>query len=185
MKESDKYLQILPEGRTPDVWDKIMCLPGLRLLNPFFQKHRKVLMYLFFGAVTTVISLGLQFTLIPLFESFAEDGSNAQKWLAQIAKLIAWVITVLAAFLTNRVWVFDAETDSAAAYIRQLVSFYGSRVATYIVEAVAMYVFYQVLEYNFYVVTVVTSIVVVILNYVFSKLFVFAKKKDTPTPNQD
>lgn len=177
MKQAKTY-NVLPEGRQPDIWDKLMHLPVLRLLNPFFQKHRKVLMYLFFGAVTTVISLGLQFTLIPWFESFAEDGSEEQKWLAQIAKLLAWIITVLAAFLTNRVWVFDAKTTGAAAYIRQLLSFYGSRVATYGVEALAMFVFYQTLQYNFYVVTVVTSIVVVILNYIFSKLFVFAKKKD-------
>ena len=170
---------VLPEGRTPDIWDKMMHLPVLRLLNPFFQKHRSVLMYLFFGVVTTVINWGLKFPLVPLFESFAPDGNEAQRvLLGQIASLVAWIAAVFVAFVTNRVWVFDAKTKGASSYIRQLVSFYGGRVLTYGVEALSMFVFNQKLGYNLKVVTIITSIVVVILNYVFSKLFVFKKKKE-------
>ena len=165
--KKDKVYHVLPEGREPDIWDKLMHLPLLRLLNPFFQKHREALMYLFFGAVTTVIS----WVTFWLFE-------DVLQWHELVANLASWIITVLAAFLTNRVWVFGAKTKGAAAYIKQLLSFYGSRVATFIVEQVLLLIFVTWLAMNAMVIKIAASVIVVILNYVFSKLFVFAKKKD-------
>lgn len=166
MGKSNKTYFVLPEDRTPDIWDKLMNLKLLRWLNPFFQKHRSVLMYLFFGAVTTVVSW-VTFWLFAV----------VLQWNELVANLVSWIITVLVAFLTNRVWVFNAPTKGAAAYIKQLLSFYGSRVATFLVETALIYVFVTRLGFYEMAVKIAASIIVVILNYVFSKLFVFAKKK--------
>lgn len=169
MGKSKKQYDVLPEGRTPDIWDKLMQLPLLRLLNPFFQKHRSVLMYLFFGGVTTLVDAAVRFVLaktpIPV----------------EVNVVVAWIAAVLVAFLTNRVWVFDSKTKGVAAYIKQLVSFYGSRVVTLLIELAFTSIFVTWLEQNEAFIWVAAKIIIVILNYVFSKLFVF-KKKDNPQP---
>ncbi len=175
---SSKTYHVLPEGRRPDFWDKVMHLPLLRLLNPFFQKHREALLYLFFGGVTTVIS----WVTFWLFDEAMVWWGVTFYPTELLANVASWIVTVLVAFLTNRVWVFHAPTKGAAAYIRQLLSFYGSRVATLLLETGILWVFVTKLGYHHaMLIKIAASVLVVIVNYVFSKLFVFTKKKKQHT----
>jgi len=77
----------------PDIFDKIMHLPGLRVFEPLYKKYKEVLLYLFFGVLTTVVSIGsYAFFNVTL-------GINEL-----IANVISWVLAVLFAFFTNRIW---------------------------------------------------------------------------------
>lgn len=151
--------------RKPDLFDRMMHLPGLVHFEPFFSKHREIILYLFFGGAAFVISIG-SFALL-------ETGLGMNELLANI---ISWVLAVSFAFCTNRVWVFDSKTDSAGALLAQMASFFGGRVLTLAVEELIILVFITWLGFNSVAVKVAAQIIVIVLNYVISKLWVFRKK---------
>ena len=154
-----------PCGKRPDIFDKIMHLPLLRLLEPFYKKHKEVLLYLFFGVVTTLVS----FFVFWLFES--PLGLHEL-----VANLISWVAAVAVAYVTNRIWVFATHAQGTRGILFEILSFYLSRVATFLVEEAILLIFVTWLTFPSLPVKIVASVAVVILNYVFSKLFVFRKK---------
>ena len=151
--------------RRRDIFDRIMSLPLLRLLDPFYQKHREVLLYLFFGAVTTAVSW-VSFYLFHYPLAVDELTSN----------LISWVLAVLVAFVTNRIWVFSAEAESGGLF-RQMLLFFGSRVATLLVEEAIILIFVTWLAFDAMLIKIIGNLVVLVLNYILSKLLVFRRQK--------
>ena len=148
----------------PDIFDRIMALPVLRLLEPFYKKHKAVLLYLFFGGLTTLISIGVFWLFrVPL-------GINEL-----LANVVSWVFAVLFAFFTNRIWVFHSPTKTAGEFWRQMGSFYAGRVVTLLIEEALLAVFITWLGFADMPVKITAQIVVIVLNYVISKLFVFKK----------
>ena len=154
-----------PQNRRRDIFDRIMSLPLLRLLDPFYQKHREVLLYLFFGAVTTAVSW-VTFYLFHYPLAIDELTSN----------LISWILAVFVAFVTNRIWVFS-ETAKEGGFFKEMFLFFGSRVVTLLVEMAIIAVFVTWLAFDAMAVKIVANIVVLILNYILSKLVVFHKQK--------
>ena len=147
-----------------DIFDKIMSLPVLRVFYPVYKKHKSIWLYLFFGAVTTVVSVGV-FSLLNIALGVNEH----------IANLSSWILAVLVAFLTNRTMVFKAKTTSAGGFFAQMVKFYGGRVATLLVEELLIFVFITKLELDSFAVKMVAQVIILTLNYIISKLFVFRK----------
>ncbi len=93
-----------------------------------------------------------------------------------IANTVSWLLAVLFAFVTNRLWVFQAPARGVAFW-QQLFRFYGGRVVTFLVEELLIFVFITRLGFQSLVVKIAAQIVVFVLNYIVSKLFVFQKKK--------
>lgn len=93
-----------------------------------------------------------------------------------IANVISWVFAVTFAFVTNRIWVFHASTDSVVDFVKQMVAFYGGRVLTLVIEELMILLFIKLLQWPSMSVKVAAQVVVIVLNYVISKLFVFRKK---------
>lgn len=147
-----------------DIFDRLMARPELRIFEPFYKKHKEMLLYLFFGGLAFFVSIGSY----ALFDSVF--GIHEL-----IANVLSWLIAVLFAFITNRVWVFAAPTKTTGEFFRQAVSFFAGRVATLLIEEAIIYVFITRLGFNSIVVKVAAQIVVIVLNYVISKLIVFRK----------
>lgn len=148
-----------------DIFDKIMLLPGLKLLNPFYKKNKEVLLYLFFGGLTFLVSV------------FTYAYFNVTMGINElIANIISWVIAVTFAFITNRIWVFQAPTNTFVEFVKQLISFFLGRVVTLVIEEIMLLVFISILGFDSMVVKIVAQVVVIVLNYVISKLVVFRKK---------
>ena len=93
-----------------------------------------------------------------------------------IANVICWVLCVLFQFFTNRTWVFDGKTDGTKAFLNQMASFFGGRIFTLVVEEVILAVFITWLGWNSMAIKLVAQVIVIDLNYVISKLFVFNTK---------
>lgn len=148
-----------------DIFDKIMELPGLRVFNPIYVKYKEMLLYLFFGGLSFVVSIA---TYALFNVSF---GINEL-----IANILSWIITVMFAFLTNRIWVFNSPTNGLEEFIKQMVAFYGGRVVTLVVEEVILLVFITLLHFQSMLVKVVVQVIVIVLNYVISKLVIFNKE---------
>lgn len=151
-------------GMKEDIFDKVMHLPVLNVLEPFYSRHKEILLYLFFGGLAFFLNLGL-FTLIDTMGMINELVNN----------MICWIICVLFQFFTNRTWVFDGQADSTAEFIKQMSGFVEGRAATLLIEELILAVFITWLQMNALIVKLAAQVVVIILNYVISKLVVFKK----------
>lgn len=149
-----------------DIFDRFMGLPGFRIFEPFYVKYKEMLLYLFFGGLAFVVSVAT-YSLFNMALHMNE----------LIANIYSWIITVLFAFLTNRIWVFQSPTEGVRAFLRQMMSFYGGRVITLFTEEAILFVFITLLSFSSLGVKIAAQIVVIILNYVISKLLVFRDEK--------
>ena len=149
-----------------DIFDKIMSLPGLRILEPFYKKNKEILLYLFFGGLAFFVSVS-SYAYFNLILDMNE----------LIANIFSWILAVIFAFVTNKIWVFCSKNNSFSEFLREMFSFFAGRLATLGVEEVILLIFITWLSFNSMAVKVVAQIVVILLNYVISKLFVFKKAK--------
>ena len=136
-----------------------------------FVKYKDIILYLFFGVCTTVVNVVTYWGLSEL--SLFPKGINAvaNTW-------IAWFVSVVFAYVTNRKWVFESKVSGIKAIIGEIGAFFACRVTTGIMDAVIMYVFVDRMHFNNMLVKILSNVLVIILNYVGSKLLVFRKKKD-------
>lgn len=165
-------------------------------LKELYLKNKQIILYLFFGIVTTVVSLVACFLTLKIGVKFIHDGNGQPNELLDIiGSTTQWVSGVIVAFFTNKWWVFtDAEKGRRAGF-KQFGVFASSRVGTYFLEVVINLVIIKLFELCGYVAVtltlfkfgieltsrfwakIVSSILVVISNYYISKLLVFKKKK--------
>ncbi len=152
------------KDRTPprDIFDRLLALPVLRVFAPFYNRHREVLLYLFFGVLTTAISWG-SFYLFHYPLAMNE----------LLANVLSWVAAVLFAFLSNRTWVFSGKKQ---AFLPEMGKFFASRLATLGIEELILFCFVTCLALNAMAVKMLGNVVVLVLNYVLSKFFVFIKQ---------
>lgn len=135
-----------------------------------YHKYEEIVNYLIVGGLTTLISLavkyGLLFTIL--------DASNAME--LQISVIASWVLAVLFAYFANRIFVFHSKSKE---YLKEVSGFVAGRIATLVMEMVIMWFFVTLLglDSNLWIIiwTIVCQILVIVGNYVFSKLFVFKK----------
>lgn len=145
-----------------DIFDKIMDLPGLRVFAPFYKRHKEVLLYIFFGGLTTVISIAVFWFfsyVVPLNEL--------------TANLLSWAGAVLFAYVTNRIWVFQSQARGLGMVLREMTAFFGGRVLTLLFEDAMLLIFVTFLHQDKMEIKLIATIGVMILNYVISKLVVF------------
>ena len=147
-----------------DIFDKIMELPSFRIFEPFYKKYKEILLYLFFGGLTMIVSI-VSYAICNLTFEINE----------LIANVFSWILAVLFAFYTNRIWVFQARTNSIRDFLKQMIAFCSGRIVTLIIEEVILFIFITNLHCGSMMVKIVAQIVVIILNYIISKLWVFNK----------
>ena len=139
-------------------------------IKSLYEKYREIINYLIFGVLTTIVNIGTKFAL--LFTIF--DAKNAVE--LQLAIIISWILAVLFAYITNRKFVFESKNKNK---IKELISFFSARIATLLLEMFIMWFFITLLKLNsdIYVIifTILTQILVVVGNYILSKIFVFKK----------
>ena len=139
-----------------------MKLPILNIFEPFYKKNKEMLLYLFFGGLTFVVSV------------ITYGFFNVSLGLDElIANIISWIIAVTFAFFTNRIWVFNSPTNGAREFVAQLISFFGGRVVTLVIEEIILLVFITWLKFPSMIIKIIAQIIVIVLNYVISKLIVF------------
>lgn len=163
-----------PEVQREDIFDKLMHLPVLRIFEPFYKKNKEVLMYLFFGVLTTAVSFVTAGVSKHILEGFDASSSS----VSLLSTVFSWVCAVTFAYVTNRIWVFDSQVKGRKGILAEAVSFYGGRVFTLLVEMLMMWLGYTVIGIGYWVTKIIANVVVLILNYVISKLIVFRKNKE-------
>ena len=134
-------------------------------LKKLFQKYREPLLYLIFGGLTTIVSI----------VSYAA----CERILGMdplVANIISWILAVSFAYVTNRKWVFESRAVGTGPVLREIVSFFGGRLATLGLEEVMLWVGIRLMGLDSLLVKLIAQIAVILSNYVISKVFVFRKK---------
>ena len=133
-------------------------------------KYREILVYLIVGGLTTLVSWTAKFLWNYLFYAGTAYPSSTQNFILSV---VDWVAGVAFAYPANRRWVFQSKNPEI---LKEASGFVLSRLSTLLLNILMMQLLVNVLHINVYVSTVFTAILVIVGNYVFSKLFVFKKK---------
>jgi len=138
-----------------------------RLVN-VYKKHEEVIIYLIVGVMTTILNLviyyGCVFTVL----------NPEDKLELQIANLIAWTVGVIFAYFMNRKYVFKSKNIDIK---KEATKFLSSRVVTLLMDMFIMFFTVSILRFNDKIMKIFSNILVIILNYIFSKLLVFKKDR--------
>lgn len=134
-------------------------------MKELFQKYKEVLAYLFFGGATTLINIVVFFICQNIF------GLNYT-----ISNPISWFLSVLFAFFTNKYFVFDSKHTDRRSFFKEMGLFYWYRVLSFVIDMGLMVVLIEGLHLSDFWAKMITQVVVVVLNYFFSKFFIFKGK---------
>ena len=133
-------------------------------IKTLIRRHYDVLAYLFFGGLTTAVNY---LVYLPCF--------NLLGLTAAVSNMIAWVVAVAFAYLTNKPFVFRSHDWSWKTVGPELTKFVGCRIGSGLLETAAIFLTVDCLHWNGNVMKLILAVVVVILNYIGSKLLVFKK----------
>lgn len=129
-------------------------------------KNKEIVKYAFFGVCTTLVN-------VIVFYCFAKMLSVDY----MLSNLIAWVASVSFAFITNKIYVFNSREWKLDICLKEASSFFLARIATGIIDMACMYYCVTILSINKAISKIGVNVVVIVLNYVFSKVWVFRKNK--------
>ena len=167
-------------------------------IKELIKKHREIVTYLIFGVLTTFVGWAVYFAVLWIWKgafSLPVDDTSSGLYIAgyTVAQVIQWIAAVLFAFFTNRKWVFT-DADKNVSVGVQLVKFSGGRVITFFIDyGVTLFVAMGAAalipaltsvsllgrEWNLCEIgaKVLAAVIVIVCNYIFSKIFVFKKEK--------
>lgn len=130
-------------------------------------KYRSIILYVVFGAMTTLVNMAaywLCYNVIGI--------PNVP------STIIAWVLAVSFAFVTNKLWVFDSKSWDEKTLRHEIPTFFGARLLTGLLDVGIMYVTVDVMGWNGMVWKLVSNVIVIILNYIASKLVIFKEREN-------
>ena len=124
------------------------------------SRRREIILYIFFGGVAFLLNVAL----FMLFSSFMN---------VLVSNVLCWIMCVAVQFVTHKFFVFMVKADSMKELFIEIVMFFGGRVITLIVEELILAIFITWLHFNALVIKLFAMVVIIILNYIVSKRFVF------------
>ena len=135
-------------------------------IKELYNKYKEILMYLIFGVLTTVVNIVSYFLLARILHIDTV-----------VSTVIALILSILFAYITNKIFVFESKTNTAQELLKEIISFFGCRAFTGILDVAFMYITVEVFNLNDMIMKIISNIVVIIVNYIFSKLIIFKKDK--------
>ena len=129
------------------------------------KKYQSFLAYAVFGVLTTVVNI--------VTYSICYNSIGISNILSNV---FAWVLAVAFAYVTNKLWVFDSKSWAWNVLKREIPAFISCRLATGMMDIVIMYICVDVMSRHAMLMKIISNVLVIILNYVFSKLIIFKKK---------
>ena len=136
------------------------------MMKKLLEKYKSIIRYAFFGVMTTIVNVAVY----SLFYEVLSIGNI-------LSTVVSWGLAVAFAFVTNKLFVFESRSWKVKSALKEVTNFILCRVGTGLVEVIMMYVFVDILSYNGTIMKLLTNIIVIILNYVASKLIIFQRSK--------
>ena len=138
----------------------------MKKIKELYLKYTELISYVFIGGLTTVVSLGSYFVCVVTIL----DPKNTLE--LQIANIISWVCSVIFAYFGNRIFVFKSKELNK---IKEFIKFVCSRITTLLIDMAVMFLLVSVFNINDKISKLLVQFIVLVSNYIFSKLFVFKK----------
>ena len=135
------------------------------MIKELWSKYRDTIPYLIFGVLTTLVNI-VTFDVLWQFLG----------WNYQIANALAYLISVIFAYVTNKLWVFNSHTNTWSAFFKEMGSFFLFRAASWVIDQGTMTIGVSLLHGNGLIVKIIANVVVIVLNYIFSKFIIFRKR---------
>ena len=152
----------------------------MNMIKTLITKYKELIVYFVFGLCTTVVNL----ITFKIFNLILGD----EKYL--VSNVFAWFFSVVFAYTTNKIFVFKSKDWGIKTLFKEVISFFSSRVFTFVIEESGLYFLVDIMnlkdvQLDVFVITVsgemisklIVGVLVVIINYIFSKMFIFKKKK--------
>ena len=143
----------------------------LGFLANIYEKNREAWRYLIFGALATFVNIGMYALCAKVI---FKDLPEVQR--VDFSNYIAIGLAMAFAYITNKLFVFDSKTNNAKELFKEIISFIGCRIFSAVVEIVFMRVTVVNFHLNEVIMKICANIIVMILNYIFSKLIIFKNK---------
>lgn len=140
----------------------------MKKIYDLIKKYKEIIMYLIFGVLTTLVSLIVYYISVNTFL----NPDNAIQ--LQIANIISWIISVAFAYITNRKFVFESKEKNI---LKESSKFVTSRMATLLMDMLIMFIGVTVLKCNDKLIKLFSQVVIIIANYLISKLLIFKKQR--------
>ena len=137
----------------------------MKVLENLLKKYKSFLMYGIFGVLTTIVNL-VVYNLC-----YYKAGMNNT-----VSNVIAWILAVAFAYITNKLWVFESKSWKMSVLRREVTAFVSCRLATGIMDILIMYICVDILGWHAMLMKLSSNVLVIILNYIFSKLIIFKKR---------
>ncbi len=150
---------------------KILEKIGLKALSDWYRKHQEGMRYLVFGALSTLVNILSYWVLSKLIFKGLDETIRVN-----ISEITAFIITIIFAYITNKLYVFKSKASGFKNLLKEIISFTGCRILTEIIS-IGMMNLAVIFTINDLFMKIVANIVVIILNFVFSKILIFKNKK--------
>lgn len=140
-----------------------------RLFNfvwDIYKKYEEGINYLIFGFLAFV----LNYVLFYVFNELINTGYL-------VATALSWVLTVIFAYWTNHAFVFKSKNAGFSSLSKEFISFVGARIATLLLEMFLMFLMVDLASFNEYIAKLIAQVVVIVTNYILSKIWIFTEKK--------
>lgn len=137
----------------------------MKIILELMKKHRSFIAYGVFGVLTTLVNI--------VVYNLCYNGIGMSNTLSNV---IAWILAVAFAYITNKIWVFESKSWEWSVLKKEVVAFISCRLATGIMDLVIMYICVDVMNWHAMLMKICSNVLVIILNYVFSKLIIFKKR---------
>ena len=131
----------------------------------FLKKHKEILLYLIFGGLTTLVNIVVYAVCADWFH-----------WGTVASTIIAWVLSVAFAFVTNKLFVFESKHRSLKSLVFEVCSFFGCRLLSGLLDLFIMWLTVDIWHWNGLLMKIISNIFVIIINYLFSKAIIFRKR---------
>ena len=137
------------------------------MIKRIYSQNKEIINYLFFGVLTTIVSLLTYYILTSTI-------FNPEKAIElQIANIISWIFSVTFAYITNRKYVFNSKSEDI---LSECSKFFTSRIATLLLDILIMFLGVTILKFNDKIIKIISQVLIIIGNYILSKIFVFNSK---------
>ena len=143
-------------------FEKVMNMKIVKLVKDLYIKYKEIINYLFIGGCTTIVSIVSYTIFLKVFNIHY-----------QISNVLSWILAVAFAYVTNKIFVFNSKNKNI---LKELFLFVQYRIYSLLVDMLCMFILIDLIKIDDLIAKIIVQIIVVIINYVFSKLFVFKKK---------
>ncbi len=136
-------------------------------LKELLVRYKEVILYVIFGGLTTLINIVVYWIC-----------RNLITLQVVPSDIIAWILSVIFAYVTNKIWVFESRSTKVAVLIREIGEFFAARLFSLGFDVLFLYVTVEKLSWPDLPMKIVANVIVIIMNYLFSKLLIFRKNKE-------